>query len=296
MDRVRAEINLPGNLEMREGCTVAVLDSGIARHPDLYHKLLKFKDYVHGKNRPYDDYGHGTHICGIICGDGTLSEGRYCGINPKAKIVMYKILDHKGNGETKNLLKALEDILECYQQYRIKIVNISLGFDNNIDFIMKEKIENRINDLTQKGIIIVCSAGNNGPAEQTISTVCEKRNVITVGCYDLAYAKNCSFACQSYSGRGRRNGIVRKPDLVAPGTQIMATGMDCDLQPYVRKSGTSMATAVVSGVISCYKQLYPYKSYSELKRDLLKNTVDLGLERNVQGYGFLNAREFLKYT
>ena len=72
------------------------------------NKIKYFKDFVGNSSLPYDDSSHGTHICGILCGDGKNSEGKYCGIAPKAHLVVCKILDQKGEGRADIMLQALE--------------------------------------------------------------------------------------------------------------------------------------------------------------------------------------------
>ena len=72
----------------RHGITVAVLDTGMAEHPDLEGRQIAFFDFVQGKGREtrsYDDNGHGTHVCGILCGSGKMSGGRYRGIAPDSR-------------------------------------------------------------------------------------------------------------------------------------------------------------------------------------------------------------------
>ena len=80
-----------------QGVCVALLDTGIARHPDLKGSVVKFCDFTKEGSLPgekcYDDSGHGTHVAGILCGSGKVSAGAYAGMAPKAKLVV-----GKGNG------------------------------------------------------------------------------------------------------------------------------------------------------------------------------------------------------
>lgn len=83
------------------GIGIAVLDSGIYPHPDFNspdNRIRVFRDFVNYRETPYDDNGHGTHIAGIISGNGYLSKGRYMGMAPKSHLIILKILDHHGNG------------------------------------------------------------------------------------------------------------------------------------------------------------------------------------------------------
>lgn len=100
MQRVREQVQVPEQLHSGAGrvksVTVAVLDTGIAYHPDLIGRSLAFSDFVEGRSFPYDDNGHGTHVCGIVCGSGELSGGRFRGMAPEAKLVVGKVLDRQG--------------------------------------------------------------------------------------------------------------------------------------------------------------------------------------------------------
>ena len=80
--------------------------------------------YISGTCR--DDSGHGTHVAGILAGDGKLSAGMYAGLAPRARLVAGKVLDREGNGNVENVLKGIEWILEVMDRYDIRIVNISV--------------------------------------------------------------------------------------------------------------------------------------------------------------------------
>lgn len=84
-----------------KGIYAAVLDSGVAAHPDLRGRIAVFKDFVSNKNTAYDDNGHGTHVCGILAGSGAVSKGRYRGIAPECMLVCGKVLDKEGGGSLK---------------------------------------------------------------------------------------------------------------------------------------------------------------------------------------------------
>ena len=94
MQRVREQVQVPEQIYSvtwrSEPVTVAVLDTGIAYHPDLAGHLLCFRDFVEKSSLPYDDNGHGTHVCGILCGNGELSGGRLRGMAPASKLVVGK--------------------------------------------------------------------------------------------------------------------------------------------------------------------------------------------------------------
>ena len=130
MDRVRKRIHLDEVTESRwkrSSVTIAVLDSGIARHPDLEGKCIAFKDFVNGRSTIYDDCGHGTHVCGILCGSGELAQGKYRGIIPGARLVVGKVLNEKGEGKADTMLEGLEWIWKNYKRFDIRLLNISVG-------------------------------------------------------------------------------------------------------------------------------------------------------------------------
>ena len=102
----------------------------MGNHPDLSDRALCFRDFVGHRNLMYDNNGHGTHVCGILCGSGHLSAGRYRGMAPGARLVVGKVLDEKGEGSTETMLEGIEWVLEIKRRYGVRILNISVGIGN----------------------------------------------------------------------------------------------------------------------------------------------------------------------
>lgn len=284
---------------MENPVTIAVLDTGIGRHPDLAGRLLCFRDFVGQRRAMYDDNGHGTHICGILCGSGAISGGKYAGMAPGCGLAVGKVLDEKGDGLTRHMLEGLEWVLENRARYRIRILNISVGIGSLKDPKKEAELQEMIERVWDSGIIVVCAAGNKGPANNSISSVCSSERVITVGCHDGDYARGNPGRCETYSGRGAFASPVRKPDIVAPGTDIISCDVrihrryDRIVQAYTAKSGTSMATPVVSGALALLLQKYPHLSPEEAKYRLTYTAADLGAPWNQQGWGMVNVHKLL---
>ncbi len=285
-----------------QGVTVAVLDTGFVRHPDLLGKILCFKDFVNNRRLMYDDNGHGTHVCGIVCGDGSLSGGRCRGIAPGANLVVGKVLDEKGDGSTEHMLEALKWILDNKEQYRIRILNISVGIGDLKEAEKERALRSRIEEIWDSGITVICAAGNKGPENGSISSIGGSDKVITVGCHDGRFYMDSPGRCASYSGRGTALSPIRKPDVVAPGTDIMSCNAfyrknhGAVNHAYVKKSGTSMATPIVSGAAALTFSKFPFMSNEEFKQKLTMTATDLGEAWNLQGWGMVNVRRLLEIS
>lgn len=286
--------------EKQLGTTVAVLDTGIGRHPDLAGRLLCFRDFTGNKNLMYDDNGHGTHVCGIICGSGGLSHGKYQGMAPRSMLVVGKVLDKKGDGTTENMLAGLQWVLSLRDKYKVRVLNISVGIGSLDDREKEGALQRQIDELWDNGIVVVCAAGNKGPGNDSISSVGASRRVITVGCHDGRYFWGNPKRCEMYSGRGRLSDTMRKPDIVAPGTDIISCDRDCRLinghyqKAYIAKSGTSMATPIVTGAIARLLDQFPDMTNEEVKQKLTMSATDLGEPWNKQGWGMVNVRRLLE--
>lgn len=86
------------------GIGVAVLDTGCFPHEDYSGRIAAFFDMVRRRRLPYDDNGHGTHVCGIIGGNGSASGGRFCGVAPGCHLIPVKVLDKRGGGYVSDVL------------------------------------------------------------------------------------------------------------------------------------------------------------------------------------------------
>lgn len=304
MQRVREQVQVPeqtyNGSRQAEPVTVAVLDTGIDYHPDLAGRLLAFSDFVEGRPLPYDDSGHGTHVCGILCGSGEVSGGRFRGMAQDAKLVVGKVLDRQGEGSCDTMQKALEWVLQVKNRYGIRILNISVGIGDLKERYKERMLREALEMLWNHNILVVCAAGNTGPRDGSISEMASSRKVLTVGCHDGRYCKNDPGRCETYSGRGRRYDVTRKPDIVAPGTRILSCNAFWQnrggriYRPYVAKSGTSMATPIVSGAAALAMGKYPDLSNEEFVRLLSLTATDLGEPWNKQGFGMLNVRRLLE--
>lgn len=301
MQRVREQVEIAGGEQGLDGSgvTVAVLDTGACSHRDLQGRILDFQDFVGDRGLLYDDNGHGTHVCGILCGSGVLSEGKYRGMAPGASLLVGKVLDRRGDGSTEAMLEGLDWVLQTREKFRTRILNISVGIGNLAEPAKERALQEKINQVWDSGILVVCAAGNKGPGDGTISSVGGSSLVVTVGCHDGSYKAGTPGRCETYSGRGFYGSAVRKPDLVAPGTDIVSCNVNFYRlggrvrNAYAAKSGTSMATPIVSGAAALALQKYPEWDNARCKQELQYSAVDLGLPWNQQGWGMVNVRRLL---
>lgn len=300
MQRVREQLKISSMEETDgSGITAAVLDTGIGQHPDLAGRLIRFQDFVGHRIQMYDDNGHGTHVCGILCGNGAASQGKYRGVAPGVRLVVGKVLDEKGDGSTESMLRGLDWVLRIREQCRIRILNISVGIGTLEEAGKEQQLKEMIERVWDSGILVICAAGNKGPEPGSISAVGGSSKAVTVGCHDGNYEPDSPGRCETYSGRGMEGAAFRKPDLVAPGTDIVS----CNAHyyrfhgkfrnAYVAKSGTSMATPIVSGAAALAFQKFPWMTNAECKQKLQYTATDLHLPWNQQGWGMVNVGRLL---
>ncbi len=261
-----------------KGVTVAIVDTGIdGNHPDLKGRIVGWKDIVNGRETPYDDFGHGTHCAGIIAGSGAASNGKYRGIAPEASLIGVKVLSKEGSGNESDILAGIEYATETNAQ----VISMSLGSDEH-----SQAICDAVSRAVQKGKIVVVAAGNSGPDSGTIGCPSDNKDVITVGAVDPI-----DYAC-SFSSRGPLKDGTTKPDVMAPGFEIIscrASGiMDnkaIDGQ-YLAMSGTSMACPMVSGTVALMLQKDPTLTPQKAKDVLQKTAKHLGEKTPNCDYGY----------
>lgn len=278
MKRVKKIVHYQ-NKWLGKGCTIVVMDTGVAAHPDLDGHIGVYRDFIGERLEKYDDNGHGTHVCGII-------GGNRIGMAPECKIIVLKVLDKTGNGSVSSSMSAFRWILENRERFNIRVVNISMGMQAKQNEEGARYILGAVELLWDMGIVVVAAAGNLGPQAGSITIPGIHKKIITVGSYD-----------NIKSGQGSIKDNILKPDLVAPGTRIFSCNAKWNApgeQIYVPKNGTSMSTPIVTGAIAQLLSKYPDMPNYEVKRRILSSCDNLKLPRIRQGNGLLNVGELLK--
>ncbi len=300
MLRVRKQVYC-GDRYTGKDITVAVLDTGISRHPGFGSRILGFTDFVNGRVGLYDDDTHGTHVTGILAGDGSLSGGKYRGIAPQCSLVIGKVLNSNGDGTIEHMLKGIEWILRKKRIWNIRILNISIGLGLDLRSSQRERLLSCVEEAWVQGLVVVAAAGNAGPMPGTMSPIGNSKKIITVGCHEGGYFGERNSLCEHYSGREAEGSELRKPDIVAPGTDIVSCNGHARRtlygwqNGYAAKSGTSMSTPIVSGAAALCLEKSPDALNSEVKRRMIYTATDLKEPWFKQGWGMLNIERMLDF-
>ncbi len=273
-----------------KGVVVCLVDSGIdGSHPDLKGRIIGWKDIAEGKTTgPYDDYGHGTHCAGIIGGSGAASNGKYKGIAPEVQFIGVKVLGKDGSGSESSILAGLEYAATT----NASVISMSLGSDQH-----SQAICDAVSKCVKNGKIVIVAAGNSGPGAKTIGCPSDNKDVITVGAVDR------SDKVTSFSSRGPLKDGSVKPDVTAPGYQIVscrATGIKNDKAVdtyYISMSGTSMACPMTAGTAALMVQKDRTMTPQKAKEIMEKTAKPLGtkIPNNDYGYGRINIKDILAY-
>ena len=218
MDYVKQQIHCLSSRQTGltgRGIGVAVLDTGAYPHQDFKERITVFKDIIRGRRDAYDDNSHGTHVCGIIGGDGRACGGRFQGMAPECGLICVKVLDKKGNGFASDVLSGLRWVRENRERYGIRIVNISVGSFNRKVMGEDSALVQGVDAAWDDGLVMVVAAGNQGPGSMTITTPGISRKVITVGSSDdyKAYGLLCVQA-------GHRSSRLKDHQLLQPARAV----------------------------------------------------------------------------
>ncbi|WP_410598324.1 S8 family peptidase [Amycolatopsis sp. lyj-90] len=287
LDRSTAQVGAPSAWSggwTGKGTTVAVVDTGIdEKHPDLAGKTIASADFS-GEGDVVDRHGHGTHCASIVAGTGAASGGRYKGVAPDAKLVVAKVFDASGEGDTAQVMAGIDWAVA----QGAKVVNLSLGAGVSDG---ADPLSEQIDTLSAKsGTLFVVAAGNSGPGDRTVTTPGAATSALTVG----AVGRDNAIAWFSSRGPRLRDAAV-KPEITAPGVGIVAAragdtamGEPVD-DSYTAASGTSMATPHVAGAAAILLQQQPGITWRELKNTLVTTAKDVGLRWYEQGAGLLDV-------
>lgn len=263
-----------------QGIGIALLDSGISPHKALGTKVVASVSLVSGDPDRTDEFGHGTHIAGIITGAASAASGvtsAYAGgIAPGAHLVNVRVLGADGTGLTSDVIAGIDWVIQNKSKYNIRVINLSLGH-SVMEPVATDPLCEAVERAVRAGIVVVASAGNRGKADDGspilggITSPGNSPYAITVGALNTWNTVSRSDdSVTTYSSRGpTRFDLAVKPDVVAPGNKIVsleASGSylarayptthagGTGTNAYMRLSGSSMATGVVSGGVALLLQ------------------------------------------
>lgn len=287
------------------GAAVALLDSGIAPVADLVsptNRIVGWKDFVDGSPTPRDPFGHGTYVAGIIAGNGGASAGKWKGVAPESRLVGIRVFDALGTATASRVVQGIQWAIDNRALYSIRVLNLS--FSTNADLSYRfDAVAYAAEQAWKAGIVVVASAGNQGPLPGSILSPGTDPFVITVGSVDhrgTTARTDDRMASSSGAGPTVIDGLS-KPDLVAPGewnTSLRVVGSTSDLlHPlsvrdafYFDGAGTSPAVAVVSGIVAMMLQRRPSLAPDQVKYVLKATTTAApSANPNVAGAGYVNA-------
>ncbi|UUZ82858.1 S8 family peptidase [Paenibacillus sp. P26] len=285
-----------------KGVGIAIIDTGVYPHPDLTRpasRIAAFKDFVNGRHKPYDDNGHGTHCAGSAAGNGYSSNGRYRGPAPKASIIGVKVFDKNGGGLDSKIIRGIDWCVRNRKRYGIRIASLSLG-ERALVPSRDDPLCQAVERAVKSGLVVVAATGNYGPAPGTIITPGISPLAITVGASTGRGGSRSPERVADFSSRGPTKDGRTKPDLVAPGVDIVSlrvpgSTLDRRLRGdrrsrwYLAMSGTSMATPLAAGAAAQPLQKYPELTPLAVKRRLKRSAVRLGQSANAQGDGRLDV-------
>jgi serine protease AprX len=295
------------------GIGIALLDSGISPHRDFSLKNSASSRIVYSQNflvgpstATTDYYGHGTHVAGILAGNGTDSKGQsfhrtFLGVADNANLINFRVLDQYGNGSDSEVIAAIQAAISLKSKYNIRVLNLSLGRPVYESYTV-DPLCRAVEAAWKAGIVVVVAAGNGGRNNAagtsgygTITAPGNDPYVITVGAMKpMGTTDRSDDQIASYSSKGPTLfDHVAKPDIVAPGNMAISVlasssstlakespknivalssfGSGSGPSNYFVLSGTSMAAPVVSGAAALLLQQHASLTPDQVKARLMKS-------------------------
>jgi len=328
VQKAKNDFSLDGNLDgsasySEDDIVIAVIDTGIDyNHVDLDEgKVIGQKCYCCSRlnpqgcvkpccpngqtedNNALDDEGHGTHVSCIAAGEGE-GNSSYKGVASGAALVGIKVLDSEGGGYMSYVNAGIQWVIDNKDTYGIEVMNMSVGASGSSDGT--DSTSQLVNEAVDAGIVVVVSAGNEGPEKYTIGSPSAAAKAITVGAMaDVEPGIAGSFSCGNapgygfyqvcFSSRGPTADERIKPDISAPGVFIMAAEMGTS-NGYIEYSGTSMSSPFVAGLAGLMLHANSSLTPADIKTKLMNTAVDWdGSETDIDyGAGRLDGYEAIK--
>ena len=302
------------HLDLKDHLWKGYIDTDDDGTPDTYVNGWNFTEKNGGNSNVTDDYGHGTHCAGIVCGDGTTvaigaGSGSTTGIAPDALLMTLKTINRAGGGSVAQMLSGVQFAVENGAD----VLSMSLGFKNSqLTATQKETIRSTFNNVLSAGVVVCAAAGNDGdtygaPDNVDYPAACPApwRNpdqtlegglssVICVGAHDLDMSSRgpSTWEGTSYNdypyNEGASMGLIR-PDISAPGDLIYSLNYTAN-NLYAMKSGTSQATPCVAGVIALMLEKNSSLTPAQISQ-ILEETAQSkpAKKNNIVGAGIVDA-------
>lgn len=307
-----------------QGIGVALIDTGVSPVAGLTGgNVVNGPDLSLDAGTPnlrhLDAFGHGTHLAGIIAGrdSGPLAYGSYTdaskftGMAPDATLVNVKVGASDGAVDVSQVIAALDWTVAHKNDpgLNIRVINLAYGTNSTQDYRI-DPLAKAVEAAWQAGIVVVTSAGNGGNTASVLTNPATDPYVLAVGA-DGKYDKNGNrLFVTSFSNAGNP---TRSPDLVAPGQSIVSlrdpnSFVDMNFpggrvndaaNRFFKGSGTSQATAIVSGLVADLLSKFPTMTPDQVKGVLRSNATPLpGVSPTLQGAGDVSVANLggLKYS
>jgi serine protease AprX len=237
------------------------VDTGIdAGHNALDHApIVAWIDYVNGRAEPYDDHGHGSHVAGIIVGNGGGLTDEMGGFNlhgaaQGASLIVVKAIASTSQGRSEDVIKGID----FAREKKADVICLSLGSQTTPLNLVSDGLRDAVNRALDSGILVVASAGNTGPDNDDVESPASIQGVIAVGAVDesrrvadfSSKGNNAGFI----AGVGQRTDPNKKPEILAPGVDIKGAWANGN---YAVASGTSQAAPFVCGGLALMLEANP---------------------------------------
>jgi serine protease AprX len=280
------------------GVGVAVIDTGIAGDlPDFQTPKSGSRVIASAVTNPCardanDQYGHGTHVAGLIAGNGlaygNTYHGKYMGVAPRANLVSVKVSDDDGNTTVLDVIYGIQFAVDNKAAYGIRVVNLSLS-STVAESYRTDPLDAAAESAWFSGLVVVTAAGNEGTTSDGVTFApANDPWVITAGALDdKGTFTRLDDALAPWSSRGLTQDGIKKPEVLAPGAGLVSTlAPNSDFQRlcsncvldngrYFRAGGTSMSAAVVSGATALLLEEHPGWTPAQVKGALTSTLVDV---------------------
>jgi serine protease AprX len=278
-----------------QGVDVALIDSGVSPVKGLTSgNVINGPDLSFESQNPsltdLDTFGHGTHMASIIVGRDKVASGStyanggshlYVGIAPDARLVSLKVASADGGADVSQIIAAIDWVTEHAHSngFNIKVLNLSYGTDSTQD-VSLDPLDYAVENAWRAGITVVVAAGNDGTSRKALADPANDPLVLAVGADDTQGTDSIGDdVIPPFTQLGTP---TRHVDVIAPGVHILGLrdpGSSIDINNpwavvnnrFFRGSGTSQATAVVSGLAALYLSRYPTATPDQVKYALTRS-------------------------